>query len=82
MFKERLYEGDLQLDSEGRIRIDDWEMEADIQEAVAQVWPKINNENLRTLSDFDLYQKEFLELFGFGVDGVDYTQAVEVDRPI
>ena len=82
LFKERLYEGDLQLDSEGRIRIDDWEMEADIQEAVAQVWPKINNENLRTLSDFDLYQKEFLELFGFGVDGVDYTQAVEVDRPI
>jgi enoyl-[acyl-carrier protein] reductase/trans-2-enoyl-CoA reductase (NAD+) len=82
LFKERLYEGDLQLDSEGRIRIDDWEMEADIQEAVAQVWPKINNENLRSLSDFDLYQKEFLELFGFGVDGVDYTQAVEVDRPI
>jgi len=82
LFKERLYEGDLQLDSEGRIRIDDWEMEADIQEAVAQVWPKINNENLLTLSDFDLYQKEFLELFGFGVDGVDYTQAVEVDRPI
>ncbi|MAS98327.1 MAG: enoyl-ACP reductase, partial [Kiritimatiellaceae bacterium] len=28
------------------------------------------------------YQKEFLELFGFGLDGIDYSKDVEVDRPI
>ncbi len=82
LFKDRLYEGALQLDSEGRIRIDDWEMNPEVQEAVAQVWPKITNENLRELSDFDRYQKEFLELFGFGVEGVDYSESVEVERAI
>lgn len=82
LFKERLYEGDMRLDSEGRIRVDDWEMDEAIQSAVAEVWPKVTNENLRELSDFDLYQKEFLALFGFGHEGIDYSKPVEVDRPI
>ena len=82
LFKERLYEGDMRLDSEGRIRVDDWEMDEAIQSAVAEVWPKVTNENLRELSDFDLYQKEFLALFGFGHEGIDYSKPVEVDGPI
>lgn len=82
LFKERLYEGDMRLDSEGRIRVDDWEMDEAIQSAVAEVWPKVTNENLRELSDFDLYQKEFLALFGFGHEGIDYSKPVEVNRPI
>ncbi len=82
LFKERLYEGDMNLDSEGRIRVDDWEMDEGIQAAVAETWPKVTNENLRDLSDFDLYQKEFLALFGFGHDGIDYSIPVEVDLPI
>lgn len=82
LFKDRLYDGALNLDEAGRIRIDDWEMERDIQAEVATIWPKVTTENLRELSDFASYQKEFLELFGFGLEGVDYTQEVEVDLPI
>ena len=82
LFKERVYGGSLQLDTAGRIRIDDWEMDPQVQEEVASIWPKITSENLSELSDFDGYQKEFLELFGFGLEGVDYNQPVEVDRPI
>ncbi|MDA0848275.1 MAG: trans-2-enoyl-CoA reductase family protein [Verrucomicrobia bacterium] len=82
LFKDRLYEGALNLDQEGRIRVDDWEMDPEVQEAVASIWPNVTTENLRDVSDFDAYQKEFLELFGFGLDGIDYSKDVEVDRPI
>ena len=82
LFKDRLYEGALNLDGEGRIRVDDWEMDQEVQAEVASIWPGVTTENLRDVSDFNAYQKEFLELFGFGLDGIDYTKDVEVDRPI
>ena len=82
LFKDRLYEGELNLDSEGRIRVDDWEMDSHVQAEVASIWPSVTTENLRAVSDFDAYQKEFLELFGFGLEGIDYSQDAEVDRPI
>ncbi len=72
LFADRLYGADLQLDDSKRIRIDDLEMRADIQAAVAKSWDAISNENLADLADFDGYKEEFLKLFGFGLDGVDY----------
>lgn len=73
LFAERLYGGaDPQLDAEGRIRIDDWEMREDVQRAVAELWPKVTTKNLRELSDIEGYRAEFLRLFGFGFPGVDY----------
>jgi len=73
LFAERLYNNaDVQLDSGGRIRIDDWEMQPEIQTAVAKLWPTVTTENLKSISDFEGYQKEFLKLFGFGLPGVDY----------
>ena len=82
LFKDRLYEGDLNLDQDGRIRVDDWEMDSEVQAEVASIWPSVTTENLRDVSDFNAYQKEFLELFGFGLDGIDYSKDVEVDRLI
>ena len=73
LFADRLYSGDAQLDDAGRIRIDDWEMRDEIQAAVAESWKKISNENFTDLADFQGYQDEFLRLFGFGIDGVDYS---------
>lgn len=72
LFADRLYSGDPQLDETGRIRVDDWEMRDDIQAAVEASWNKISNENFAELSDFKGYQDDFLKLFGFGIDGVDY----------
>lgn len=82
LLNERLYGENAQLDSVGRIRVDDWEMLPEIQEKVAEIWPQINTDNLRQLSDFDGYQEGFLNLFGFGLPGVDYEAETEVDRPL
>tara|TARA_B100000886_G_scaffold245746_1_gene172838 strand:+ start:1189 stop:2364 length:1176 start_codon:yes stop_codon:yes gene_type:complete len=79
LFNDRLYSDDLQLDSAGRIRVDDWEMEPDVQLAVAEIWPGITSETLYAQSDYAGYQKNFLNLFGFELPGVDYEEDVEVE---
>ena len=79
LFNERVYGDDLQLDSAGRIRVDDWEMDSDVQHAVADIWPDITSETLCALSDYAGYQKNFLNLFGFELPGVDYDEDVEVE---
>jgi enoyl-[acyl-carrier protein] reductase/trans-2-enoyl-CoA reductase (NAD+) len=61
-----------ELDEHGRIRIDDWEMRADVQAEVAALWPTVTTENLPLISDIAGYREEFLRLFGFGLPGVDY----------
>jgi enoyl-[acyl-carrier protein] reductase/trans-2-enoyl-CoA reductase (NAD+) len=57
--------------------MDDREMGEAIQNAVAEVWPKVETDTVDELTDFVGYQEEFLRLFGFGVDGVDYQAEVE-----
>jgi enoyl-[acyl-carrier protein] reductase/trans-2-enoyl-CoA reductase (NAD+) len=79
LFNERLYGDDLQLDNAGRIRVDDWEMAPDVQQAVADIWPSISSETLFAQSDYAGYQKNFLNLFGFELPGVDYEEEVEVE---
>ena len=36
----------------------------------------MTTDNLHDLSDFDAYKAEFLRLFGFGIEGVDYSEDV------
>jgi len=82
LLNERLYSGDLQLDDAGRIRVDDWEMDPDVQAAVEKIWPEITTETLNVMADYSGYQNNFLALFGFGLPGVDYEEDVEVDLPL
>jgi enoyl-[acyl-carrier protein] reductase/trans-2-enoyl-CoA reductase (NAD+) len=85
LLNERLYRIDgaaPQLDETGRIRVDDWEMDPEVQAEIARIWPSINSANLRECSDFEGYQANFLNLFGFGLPGIDYEAEAEVDLPL
>jgi enoyl-[acyl-carrier protein] reductase/trans-2-enoyl-CoA reductase (NAD+) len=73
MLRERLYNGNPQPDEAGRIRVDDWEMAPQVQDVVAERWEQVNTENFQQLGDFEGYQSSFLRLFGFGLEGVDYS---------
>ncbi|MBS2003274.1 MAG: trans-2-enoyl-CoA reductase family protein [Cyanobacteria bacterium SZAS LIN-5] len=78
LFNTQLYNGNRpRLDEEGRIRIDDWEMDAATQAKVQALWDKVTSENLNEISDFEGYKTEFLKLFGFGLPGVDYEKEVD-----
>lgn len=72
MFAEKIYGGEVKVDAENLIRLDDWEMREDVQAKVAEAWDKISAENLNELADIDGYNKDFIKLFGFEADGVDY----------
>ena len=83
LFSDRLYgpkEG-IELDDKGRIRLDDWEMEPEVQSRIVELWPQVCTENLRELTSFDKYQKDFLSLFGFGHPSVDYEAEVDPENP-
>ncbi len=74
LFREALYNPARQLDTEGRLRVDDKELRPEVQEAVAELWSVVNTENLYELTDFQGYKDEFLKLFGFGFAGVNYDE--------
>ena len=73
LFQDRLYTGKaIPTDEKGRIRIDDWEMREDVQEKVAKLWLEATTESLSAIGDLPGYKNDFLNLFGFGFEGVDY----------
>lgn len=78
MFRSQIYkEGGPELDDSRRIRMDDWELRDEVQDAVKELWPQVTTENLFELTDYQGYKDEFLKLFGFGIDGVDYDADVD-----
>lgn len=80
LFKEYLYSETLAtIALDAFVRVDDWEMRADVQKKVAEIWPGITTGNLSDLADVDGYRDEFYRLFGFNLSGVDYDAEVNPD---
>lgn len=81
LFNERITCDKLPLDEHNRIRLDDWELKDDIQQHCKDIWKKVSDENLYELTDYQLYKTEFLKLFGFNFDEVDYEQEINPQVP-
>ena len=82
LFRDSLYGSKAGPDADGRLRADNPELNPEVQAEVAAIWETINTDNLKTASDFEGYRREFLQLFGFEVDGVDYDADVNPEVPI
>ncbi|MCX7773546.1 MAG: trans-2-enoyl-CoA reductase family protein [Clostridia bacterium] len=82
LYADRLYGKELELDSNGRIRIDDLEMKPEIQKEVDELWKKVDTENIYTLSDLEGYRSEFFKLFGFGFKSIDYSKDISPEVSI
>ena len=83
LFEKQMYNGNaLDFDENGRVRIDDLEMSADVQKAVFDAWPHVTTETFDAHADFAGYQTDFMKNFGFGLAGIDYETPTEVERPI
>ena len=78
LYRDRLYTagGAVPVDSENRIRIDDWEMRDDVQKAVVDRMNIVTPENVFTETDIAGFKHDFLEAHGFDVAGVDYNQEI------
>jgi enoyl-[acyl-carrier protein] reductase/trans-2-enoyl-CoA reductase (NAD+) len=78
LFEQRLYTGGtIPTDAEGRIRVDDWEMNPEVQAQIAKLWLEATTETLPDLGDLKGYRTDFLNLFGFDVPGVNYEEDVD-----
>jgi enoyl-[acyl-carrier protein] reductase/trans-2-enoyl-CoA reductase (NAD+) len=79
LFDQRLYNNrNDRLDNSGRIRLDDWEMQDAIQAEVARRWREINSDNIMEISDLIGYRSDFMKLFGFETEGIDYEADIDL----
>lgn len=78
LFNQKLYGDSVQTDENGMIRLDDLEMQKDVQDEVTELWNKLSQDNLKECADLDGYWEDFYALFGFGIEGVDYEADIEV----
>jgi len=69
------------VDEQGRIRLDRWELEPDVQAEMASRWAKATNDTIADLADLDWFRGSVRQLYGFSVPGVDYDRPTEPDLP-
>ena len=58
------------------------ELEDDVQARVQNVWDSVTTETIDELTDYKGYHQEFLHLFGFDYDNVDYDAEVNPEVTI
>ncbi|EAS43252.1 enoyl-[acyl-carrier-protein] reductase FabV [Photobacterium profundum] len=81
LYAQRLYGKDkiVPVDDNRLIRVDDWELEDDIQQQVSELMAKITPENFTTMGDYQGYKTDFMQLNGFDLEGVDYQADISFE---
>lgn len=83
LFSEKLSsKGKVPVDGERLIRMDDWELNPDTQQKVADLLEKMDQHNFKQLGDYKGFKQEFMQLNGFDFDCVDYAQEINIDHYI
>ncbi|MGL6158970.1 enoyl-ACP reductase FabV [Microbulbifer sp.] len=76
LYTEGLYTDSPRVDDANRLRMDEKELRPETQAKIEKLWPEVTEDNLFELSDYKGYQADFLKLFGFGIEGIDYDADV------
>lgn len=77
LFGTALYGESPEVDEAGRLRLDARELAAEVQDEVRRRWLLVSTENLGDLADLEGFRSDFLKLFGFGIEGVDYDEDLD-----
>ena len=80
MFESKLFklENQFELDNDDQVRLDDWELREDVQNFCKLLWPNLTNDNLFDQTDYQYYKDEFMKLFGFNFDEVNYDEDTDI----
>ncbi|MFH6952620.1 enoyl-ACP reductase FabV [Pseudoalteromonas sp. XMcav1-K] len=76
LFRENLYGDNPRFDEGGHLFQNYKELEDDVQARVRTIWDTVDSDSIDELTDYVSYHNEFLKLFGFGIDSVDYDADV------
>ncbi len=71
----------LALDDQHRVRLDTWELDPEVQAAIAERWQEATTDNISDLADLAWFRDQVHQLYGFAVPGIDYAAPVETDEP-
>ncbi|MEL0037289.1 MAG: enoyl-ACP reductase FabV [Gammaproteobacteria bacterium] len=77
LFRTNILEESPELDEANRIRLDTVETNDHIQALIKEAWEQVNDDNFAELGDYKGYSADFLKLFGFGFEAVDYEEDVD-----
>ncbi|MBS4538614.1 trans-2-enoyl-CoA reductase family protein [Clostridium sp. D2Q-11] len=80
LFNDMIYGDKREIDGEGRLRPDSWEMREDVQSEVKDILKDVTPENFKDTTAFDVFMKEFMELNGFGIDNVNYEEDINIEE--
>ena len=79
LISEKLFNGgEVPVDSDNRIRLDDWELREDVQKGVLDEWNKLTKDNVKEIADLALFRKDYMNMHGFDEEGIDYSQDVKI----
>ncbi|MCB5164661.1 enoyl-[acyl-carrier-protein] reductase FabV [Streptomyces bambusae] len=73
--------GPLPLDDEGRVRLDTWELDGEVQQELNRRWDAATTGNIAAVADLDWFSAQVRRLYGFEAPGTDYGRPVAVDVP-
>ncbi|WNC73375.1 trans-2-enoyl-CoA reductase family protein [Thalassotalea psychrophila] len=76
LFRDNLYSTERSIGEHNRLMQNLKELEDDVQDRVQTIWDSVDTDTIDELTDYTGYHHEFLKLFGFEVDGVDYDADV------
>lgn len=83
LYTEKLYAANGPVtDGNGFIRMDDYELTAQVQERVQEAWEKVTTEDITRYCDLEGYWEDFYHMFGFHYDNIDYTADIDPDVKI
>ncbi len=77
LYKEKLLLDTPETDDTNRLRMDGKETNDITQAKIKALWDEVEQGNFHELSDYAGYHHEFLRLFGFDINGVDYDADVD-----
>ncbi|MCC4225318.1 trans-2-enoyl-CoA reductase family protein [Vibrio campbellii] len=79
LFTTKLYDQPkVPVDGERLIRIDDLELDPEVQKEVLALLEQMNADNFAEIGDYEGFKDEFMKLNGFNFEGVDYTQDISM----
>jgi len=76
LFNENLYNDSPRFDEAGRLSQNYKELEDSVQDRVQEIWDTVDTDTIDELTDYVGYHNEFLKLFGFGIESVDYDEDI------
>lgn len=65
------------VDEHGRVRLDDAEQRTDVQNEIWRRWDLVNTRTVKDLAAVDVVDRQRLQLYGFGIAGIDYEAEVD-----